>query len=330
MPLVSRPVGRVGGLAAISVATFALLSTAAVPAGAQTTGQALCPAGAPVVQVANPGPGDLLPTGDIFIPGVAFDPASTAGSGISHVDLFLGQRDSGGLFLGSVAAAPNATTTSRTFSIKANVPNGTNGERDFVAYATSSVNSQETSVTIPVFVGAAPTPTPVVAGSTAPATTPLTATVQSTCHSGTTVAPPQPAADTTAAFRPLPAQSMLTGPVLDLANPTSGALLSTGNVIIEGLAYDPAATGGAGVDRVELFLDSRDSGGLSLGSAVPGAADASNPRAFRIDADIPNSTVGGHSLVAYAHSAVTGQEAVITVPDVFFGAAPTPTPRPKS
>jgi hypothetical protein len=157
----------------------------------------------------------------------------------------------------------------------------------------------------------------------------MTATVQSTCRGDTTVAPGQPSADTVAALRPLSISSSLAAPVLELANPSSGALLATGDMIIEGVAYDPAATDGAGVDRVELFLDSRDSGGVALGSAVPGDG-MSNPRAFRIHADVPGATNGGHSLVAYAHSAVSDREVAITVRDVFFGAAPTPTPRPKS
>jgi hypothetical protein len=325
---VSRQVGRLSALAGIGIAIFALVSLAAVPAGAEPSSQALCPAGAPVVELANPGPGDVLPTGDIIISGVAFDPGATDGSGINRVDLFLGQRDSGGVFLGSALPAANAGSTSRTFSIKASVPNSANGARDFVAYAISGVDGQQTSVTVPVFVGAAPTPTPIVAGSTAPLPVALTATTASTCHAGTTVS--APSGETVAAFRPLPLPPTTAAPVLELANPASGGVLTTGDVIIEGVAYDPAATDGAGIDRVELFLDSRDSGGLSLGSTVPGANGALSPRSFRITAEIPTGTNGGHSIVAYARSAVTGQETVFTVPDVFFGAAPTPTPRPKS
>jgi Bacterial Ig domain len=330
MPLVSRRVGRLGILAGIGLGAFVLVSSTAAPAGAQTSGQALCPAGAPVVQLANPSPGDLLPTGDIVISGVAFDPAATDGSGISRVDVFLGQRDSGGLFLGSAVPAADTGSTSRTFSIKANLPSGTNGGRDFVAYAISGVDGQQTSVTIPVFVGAPPTPTPVVAGSTARTPVPLTAATESTCRTGTTLSPAAPSADIGPGFRRLPLPPTGAAPVLELANPASGGLLTTGEVIVEGVAYDPSTPDGAGIDRVELFLDSRDSGGLSLGSAVPGMNDVLNPRAFRIRADIPGNTNGGHSLVAYAHSAVTGQETVVTVREVYFGAPPTPTPRPTS
>jgi hypothetical protein len=317
----------VSDASAPSSGSFSWLSTAAAPAAALPSTSAACPSGAPVLQLANPGPGDLLPTGDIIISGFAFDPAASDGSGISRVDLFLGDRDTGGLFLGSAVPAEDASAIGKTFSIKASVPNSSKGERDFVAYAVSAVNSQQTRVTAPVFVGAAPTPTPVSSDGSARSATPLKASTDSTCHVQQVVAP---SSSDALGFRTLPLPAHLAAPVLDLANPTSGDVLSSGDVIIEGVAFDPGATAGAGIDRVELFLDSRESGGISLGSAVPGANGALNPRAFRISADIPSNTNGGHSLVAYAHSAVTGQETIVTVRDVFFGAAPTPTPRPKS
>jgi hypothetical protein len=316
---VSRPAGRFVALAGIGFAGFALLAAVAAPAGAQTSAATACPAGAPVVQLANPNPGDVLPTGDIVISGVAYDPAATDGSGISRVDLFLGARDQGGLLLGSEVPAPNTTSINKAFSITASVPSTGNGERDFVAYAISGLNGQETSVSMPVFIGAAPTPTPVVSGATSAPVT-FSATIDSTCRSTSAVALPQQSIG----------NATHASPVLDLANPAPGAVLATGDVVIEGVAFDPAATDGTGIDRVEVFLDSRDSGGLSLGSAVPGENGVANPRAFRITADVPANTSGGHSIVAYAHSSVTGQEAVVTVSDVFFGAAPTPTPRPKS
>src|SRR5262249_18049266 len=149
--------------------------------------------------------------------------------------------------------------------------------------AISGVDGQETVETVPVFLGAEPTPTPVVAGSSAPAVAPLTATFQSTCHAS-------PGANNSApAFQSVPLSPTHAAPVLQLANPASGAVLPIGDVVIEGLAYDPAATDGTGIDRVELFLESRDNGGLSLGSAVPGTNGVTNPRGFRIVADFPST-----------------------------------------
>jgi hypothetical protein len=118
-------------------------------------------------------------------------------------------------------------------------------------------------------------------------------------------------------------------PSLSLGNPSDGSVLSNGDVIVEGLAFDPAASMGSGIDSVQLFIGSRDSGGIMVGSGVPGANGATDARAFSVKASIPSSVSGGHDFVAYARSALTGEETVVSVP-VFVGAAPTATPRPKS
>jgi hypothetical protein len=152
----ARRFGALGG-AGVVLAALVILNTAAAPADAAPAAQAICPGGAPVLSLANPNPGDVLSTGDIFVSGAAFDPAVSSGSGIARVDLFLGERDNGGLFLGSTA--PAAGPSGQLFQIKATLPNSANGGRDFVAYA-YALNGQETSVVVPVFVGAAPTPTP--------------------------------------------------------------------------------------------------------------------------------------------------------------------------
>jgi len=110
---------------------------------------------------------------------------------------------------------------------------------------------------------------------------------------------------------------------VQLANPSAGDLLPTGDIIITGSAYDPTATSGIGIDRVELFLDPRENGGLFLGSVDP------TDKIFKITAAVPSSANGGHTLTVYAHSSVTGQEAVQQIP-VFVNEAPTPTPRPTS
>ena len=112
-------------------------------------------------------------------------------------------------------------------------------------------------------------------------------------------------------------------PFLQLANPGAGDLLPTGDIIITGSAYDSAATSGTGIDRVEVFLDPRDNGGLFIGSVEP------TDKEFKITAAVPNSANGGHTLTVYARSSVTGHEAVQQVP-LFVGEGPTPTPRPTS
>jgi len=112
-------------------------------------------------------------------------------------------------------------------------------------------------------------------------------------------------------------------PFVQLANPGSGDLLPTGDIVITGAAWDPAATSGSGIDRVELYLDPRENGGLFLGSVEPPA------NTFTLTIKVPNSANGGHTLTAYARSSVTGHEAVEQVP-VNVGVAPTPTPRPST
>lgn len=111
------------------------------------------------------------------------------------------------------------------------------------------------------------------------------------------------------------------GPVLDLANPSAGDLLSPGDYVVSGIARDPAATNGDGIDRVELFLGNRDLGGTEVGAAVP------QQGTFEVTANLPTNVTGGTNFTVYAHSAITGQEVAVSVP-VFVGAAPTPTPRP--
>jgi hypothetical protein len=310
---------RFGALSAAGavLTTLVILNTAAAPADAAPVAQAICPAGAPVLSLANPNPGDVLPTGDVIISGQAFDPNASTGNGIARVDLFLGTRDNGGLFLGSTAPAAGPGL----FQVKATLPSSANGGRDFVAYAYSAAG-QETSVVVPVFVGAAPTPTPVSSNLTPVA---LVETTSSTCRGSSVAAPSAPAAPAVPSSPSVPQVPLTTSaaPFLQLANPGMGALLPTGDLVVEGLAYDPAASQGAGIDRVELFLDSRDNGGVLLGSGVP----AEGGKAFRIIAKITNEANGGHNFVAYARSALTGQETVTSVP-VFIGVAPTPTPRP--
>jgi hypothetical protein len=118
--------------------------------------------------------------------------------------------------------------------------------------------------------------------------------------------------------------------VLSVANPSPGDTLIPGGLIISGTAFDPATTQGAGIERVDLFLGTRESGGTILGSAVPGSAGG-NPRSFSLEVQVPKLD-RGVDFAAYAISAVTGQETAISFP-IFVGtpttngvATPTPVP----
>jgi hypothetical protein len=100
----------------------------------------------------------------------------------------------------------------------------------------------------------------------------------------------------------------------ELANPGPGSMLEPGGYVLEGVAADQRATQGPGIDRVDFFLDSREEGGLNIGTVVPGMTGGPfGPNSFQTTVDLPDM-IGGHDLVAYAHSAVNGAESVISVP----------------
>jgi hypothetical protein len=98
--------------------------------------------------------------------------------------------------------------------------------------------------------------------------------------------------------------------VLSIANPQPGDLLPRGKVVMQGLAFDRAATNGSGVDRVSVFLDDRDTGGQHVGDATLGQPGANG---FTVTADLSRAG-GGHTLFVYARSAVSGHETVVSFP----------------
>ena len=316
----ARPFGRGAAIVTIALVATATLSSASIGAASTTT----CGSG-PVLDLANPSAGDLLSPGDYIVSGIARDPAAANGDGIDRVALFLGNRDLGGTEVGE--AVPEAGA----FAVTAKLPPNFTGGTSFFAYAHSSITGQEVAVSVPVFLGAAPTPTP-RSGTEVVATPVVPAAPQANCAPATTT--------TTTAPVTAPAVAQSGAPVLQLANPNPGDTLLLGDYIISGLAYAPGQSGsqGVGVDRVEFFLGSRDAGGTFLGSAVPGQSGDLNATpgsllamgGFVTRVTVPNQNRGGSTtFFAYAHSSVTGQETVVSVP-VSVGAPPTPTPRPSS
>jgi hypothetical protein len=250
----------------------------------------------PVIELANPGPGAILSAGDYVISGSAYDPGATQGAGITRVDVFLGSRDTGGEYLGSAipgqssmtGITPGSALGNSAFQLKVTLPSSVAGGEDLYAYA-YSIDGKETAFHSPVFIGVVPTATP----------------------SDATIAKPQ--AETIRVYAPPPV-----GPgaeMFSLANPSSGAVVLNGDYMVSGAA-------GSAIDRVELFLDNRDTGaGTHLATVVPVNGQ------FSTVVSIPAGASGGHTFMAYARSALTGQEIQVAVP-VFIGAAPTPTPRP--
>jgi hypothetical protein len=284
----------------------------------------------------NPNPGDTVMPGAYVVSGIAFDPTATVGSGVSRVDFFLGARDQGGLFLGTVLPipAPDSFGPPR-FQTQLTIPRITSASTDFVAYAFSATSNGETTLAVPVQIGDIPP-------SRTPQPTPV-ARIASNCGAVLTpvsFAPPQPAE---IAFTPTPGPQLsgtplsipagqladAPGVIFELSNPSNGDLLPLGGYVVSGIAYDPASAQGPGVDRIQFFLDPRENGGFLLGSTVPAPAAAPGAAPmFSTKLLIPSTAPKGkHVFVAYARSSVIGAETILSVP-VFVGALPTPTPLP--
>jgi hypothetical protein len=101
---------------------------------------------------------------------------------------------------------------------------------------------------------------------------------------------------------------------VELGNPAPGDFVPIGNLSVAGRAVDFSSPQGVGISRIDFFLDSRESGGRFLGSTTPSASGgSSDPAHFQTILSFPN-TPGGHQLVAYATSSVTGKVGIISVP----------------
>jgi hypothetical protein len=113
------------------------------------------------------------------------------------------------------------------------------------------------------------------------------------------------------------------GPTLDVANPSAGDTITPGKLIMEGVAFDPVATTGTGVDRVSVFLGDRETGGQFLGDAVLGQPNTTNledvqfaTSGWMLTTPVLSGAGDGETMFIYARSAVTGTEAVMQIPIV--------------
>jgi hypothetical protein len=109
---------------------------------------------------------------------------------------------------------------------------------------------------------------------------------------------------------------------LDVGNPAAGDNIHVGKYMIEGLAFDGAADEGAGIERIDIFFDDRDTGGVLIGSAELGVPNpvTDDPQlsdaGWRAQVTIPRSMLGPRTLFVYALSSVTGGELVAAIPVV--------------
>jgi hypothetical protein len=129
---------------------LAAVGVSGAPASAATKG--------PMLVVSNPAAGDFLRRGRYIIEGVAYDEAARTGTGVDQVTVYVGDRETGGLYAGTAtldqantqghknpqfAKAGWKLTTTRAL---------TPGSQVLYVYARSAVTGAETLVTIQVHV----------------------------------------------------------------------------------------------------------------------------------------------------------------------------------
>jgi hypothetical protein len=296
----------------------ATLGLGSLPAAAQSV-----PGGCSTIdfQLGNPSAGARVEAGSSLVQGIAMATNAPSGTnGIDRVDFFLGSRDEGGMILGSAVPGMTAGPAGPgSFQATLEFPTDQNGGHDLVAYAHSAVTGQQSVISVPIALGEDPSkafvtpPTDVTAmcigsptgmGTTAPvSTTPPSTTTTTTT---TTTAAPPTTSTTTTTTNSSPSASTI---VLEVGNPTSGATILSGAYNMIGRAFDKAATNGSGIDRIDIFLDSRDEGGLFLGTATP-----VNNNLWSATVTLPNNNLGLHNLTVYAHSSVTGAQQTEVIP----------------
>ena len=248
-----------------------------------------------------------------MVNGQAVDSSAATPPGIDRVQAFVDNpRQTGGHLVGEVDATntnPSQFLNAGGFALLASIPNtpADNNTHFLYVYARSSQTGAEQSLMItfqlnkPLSVGSfTPTPTP-----------PPNVQALATCGSPTPTPtfPPFPLAAPGVGATPGAVRAL----TLRVGNPSAGDTVSAGMYVFQGVAFDPQAQGSSGVDRVQVFLDPRDQGGVYLGDATLGPNVPQAPFGFQLTAPLPDRK-GGHLVTVYAHSSVTGQETSVSVP----------------
>jgi hypothetical protein len=297
----------------------AAVGLGSLPAYAQTATTSASPVTCPGIRfdLSNPSAGAMLNPGGLMIEGVAQDNRAANGAGIDRVDFFLGSRELGGQSLGTVVPDTSGGPFGPgSFETTLQLPN-IRGGSDLVAYAHSDVTGQESVISVPVVIGENPTVAGVttVNGSTSPSISescmgPAGAATSGMTTSGMSSTSSAPSSTTTTAM-PAPAMAGASNITLQVGNPSNGDSVKIGSYVMQGEAWDAAASSGSGVDRIDIFLDDREAGGTRLGGATVGTA--ANPRGWTATIDFPN-LLGGHTLFVYGHSSLTDHESVVQIP----------------
>jgi len=303
------------------VAAVGLPGLASAAPVSQESPDAATPADCAIqLQVANPTPGSELGGGDYVFQGTARDMNAASGNGIAEVQAFLGDRDNGGMILGSTQPQLSGDMPG-AFTLTATLPDDTTGGQSLYFYGISALSGQEAVVEVPIALGTSPESVGMDTAQTATVTCPQM--IGEPAETTTTTTGTQPEMGTSPATTPAtetttPASDEVatTSIHLTVANPAPGDPTPQGAYMVSGMAWDTTASNGAGIDHVDFFLGDRDNGGLFLGSAVPGTdtAEGAPTGSFTTTLDFPSDSSNGNTLCVYALSSVNGQEQMLTIP----------------
>jgi hypothetical protein len=115
--------------------------------------------------VDNPSPGDTLHVGGTIVQGMAFDSAAESGTGIEAIDVFLGNRDEGGIIIGhgtfdlttitdneggGMVVGHTDESLDDVWNAQVSIPSRLTGVRTLWFYAHSAISGQEVAISIPV------------------------------------------------------------------------------------------------------------------------------------------------------------------------------------
>jgi hypothetical protein len=150
-----RWAGAIGLAASLALPIF---PAAAQPETASGTNGATASNCAIQLSVANPSPGNQEIPFKLGMSGTAMDETAKAGAGtgISRVQAFLGNRDAGGTFVGQADLTQQQEGIPGSWFISASFHENAIGGQNVFVYALSSVSGQEAVVTIPIAFGSVP------------------------------------------------------------------------------------------------------------------------------------------------------------------------------
>jgi hypothetical protein len=108
------------------------------------------------LDVGNPSPGDSIHVGGFHIEGIAFDRAADEGAGIEHIDVFLDERDAGGVLighgvLGALSPVPDdPDLAGAAWTAQVMLTSKMTGQHTLFFYALSAVTGEELVIGVPV------------------------------------------------------------------------------------------------------------------------------------------------------------------------------------